>query len=117
MKVLFVENHAELAAVTVTAFLAVHEVEVVATLVGARAALARGNFDVALVDYDLDDGKGDVLVRWMRERGHSLPIVAVSARTEGNEALVAAGADRVCGKLEMSRIASVIDELARARGR
>ena len=85
----------------VGAFLSAHEVEVVPSIAAARAALTTNAFDVVLVDYDLDDGKD------ARAQPHDRD------RREGNDALARAGADRVCGKLEMSRIAAVLDELLR----
>lgn len=61
MRILFVENHAPFAQVAIAQFLAGHDVIVAPSLAAARAA--KGPFDVVLIDYDLDDGKGDVLVR------------------------------------------------------
>ncbi len=59
MRVLFVENHAELAEAVVSQFLGGHDVVVVPTIAEAKRRLVDARFDVALVDYDLDDGKGD----------------------------------------------------------
>ena len=108
MRILFVDNHAELTSVVTAAFLAAHEVSIVPTIAGARAALAANAFDVALVDYDLDDGKGDELVRSLRAAGSTLKLVAVSSHDAGNAALSRAGADAVCGKLAFARIEAVI---------
>ncbi|MEO8553831.1 MAG: response regulator [Kofleriaceae bacterium] len=108
MRILFVDNHPEFTAMVTAAFLAAHDVTIVPTLVAAKAALAVDAFDVALVDFDLDDGKGDALVRWLRATGRRLPIIAVSARAEGNAALVAAGADATCGKLVFATIGDVL---------
>ncbi len=69
-------------------------------------------FDVVLVDYDLDDGKGDTFVRWLRAFDAAAKLVAVSARTSGNAALVAAGATTVCAKIDFARIEAVIREIA-----
>jgi CheY-like chemotaxis protein len=51
-------------------------------------------FEVVLVDFDLDDGKDDVFVRRVREMDRSFPIVAISAHADGNDALVRAGCRR-----------------------
>ncbi|APR78871.1 Hypothetical protein A7982_04218 [Minicystis rosea] len=71
-------------------------------------AVATGQFDAALVDYDLDDGKGDQLIRSIRVAGFNAPIVAVSARDEGNLAMTDAGADAVCPKQSFARIEHAI---------
>ena len=103
MRILFVDNHPEFTGVVTHAFLSKHVVVVVPTVAAARAAAEASSFDVALVDYDLDDGKGDVFVRWVRsDDSRRLPIVAVSARRDGNDALVRAGAEHVCSKAEFS---------------
>lgn len=109
MRILFVDNHPEFTSVVTHSFLATHEVVIVPTLAAARAAAEASEFDVALVDYDLDDGKGVEFVRWLRGAGYGLPLVAVSARAEGNEALVSAGANGVCAKIHFSAIQRVID--------
>lgn len=107
MRILFVDNHPEFTSTVTASFLAAHEVSIVPTIAGAKEAFAAA-FDVVLVDFDLDDGKGDALVRWIRASGSTIPIVAVSARSEGNEALVAAGANATCAKLKFATIQAVI---------
>src|SRR4051794_26237369 len=104
MRILFVDNHPEFTSVVRAAFLSKHDVVVMPTITAARAAAEGSTFDVALVDYDLDDGKGDDFVRWVRAASMALTIIAVSARADGNEALVRAGADRVCAKTEFASI-------------
>jgi DNA-binding response OmpR family regulator len=117
MRILFVDNHPEFTSLVTSSLLAAHEVVIVATVAAARAAVAAAavsRFDIALVDYDLDDGKGVEFLRWLHSSRSQLPAVAVSARTEGNEALVAAGACGVCSKLDFARIQLVVDEVLRA---
>lgn len=118
MKILFVDNHAEFTAVVAHAFLATHEVVIVPTVAAARAAAEASTFDVALVDYDLDDGKGDEFVRWIRavSTQKRLPLIAVSARADGNRALVHAGVDHVCAKADFARIGMVLDVVAHMGG-
>ena len=111
MRILWVENHPRFVAVVRQQFLAGHELTVVPSIEAARAAADGGTFDAALVDFDLDDGKGDVLVRELRERFPGLAIVATSSHEEGNQALAAAGANAVCGKLEFDRIAQGLGSL------
>jgi len=62
--------------------------------------------DVVLVDYDLEDGKGDALVRWLRSSGFAGHVVAVSAHEHGNQALLEAGANVVCPKGDFAQIAA-----------
>ena len=68
-------------------------------------------YDLLLVDYDLDDGKGDQVVRFARRRRSEIKIIGVSSHEEGNQALQFAGADTICSKLEFDGIATVIDQL------
>ena len=115
MKILFVENHALFAATVVDQFLCLHELTIVPTVTAALAAVEHGPFDVLLVDYDLDDGKGDQVVRHVRARGIDVPIVAVSARPEGNQAMIDAGADTLCHKRDFARIERVLASAQMAR--
>ena len=114
MRILFVDNHREFTSVVVSQFLCEHTVEVVPTLASARAAVATSDFDVVLVDYDLDDGKGDALLRWFAANGSTLPAIAVSSHEFGNAALMAAGARVTCSKLDFAKINSVIGDVFRS---
>ncbi len=108
MNILWVENHASFARLAVRQFLAAHTVTVVASLSAARAALANEAFETVIVDFDLDDGKGTEIVTALKQAARRPLIVAASSHAEGNRALVAAGADVICAKMEFSRIAEVI---------
>ncbi len=114
-RVLLVENHAIFAATVSRTFLGEFCVTTVASLEQARQALATP-FDLLLVDYDLDDGKGDALVRELRLAGSRVPIIAISSHTAGNEAILAAGADGVCPKTEFQNIGRVISSLDATSG-
>jgi DNA-binding response OmpR family regulator len=92
-------------------FLSAHAVRVVPTLAASLDALGAGDYDLLIVDYDLDDGKGDELVRSCRVLYPKLKIIAGSAHQAGNTALLQAGASAVCGKMEFDKIQSVIDQL------
>ena len=111
MKILFVENHAVFAQQVIREFLSSHAVIVVPSIAAGRDAIASQRFDVILCDYDLDDGKGEVLVREFRANYPDTPIIAVSSHEAGNTALVSAGASATCGKMEFHNIQTVIDEL------
>jgi DNA-binding response OmpR family regulator len=111
MKILYLENHAVFAQQVSRRFLMEHRVTVVPTLSAARQELMTSGYEVVLSDYDLDDGKGDVLVREVRAAYPDLPIVAVSSHEAGNAALLGAGASAVCSKMEFHRIAQILAEL------
>jgi DNA-binding response OmpR family regulator len=109
MNILYVENHSVFAENVVRQFLSQHQVRVVPSISAAHIAIRAGHFDLLLVDFDLDDGKGAELVQSLRSSGHPIVIIAVSARSEGNDALVKAGANAVCSKMEFDGIQGVID--------
>src|SRR5437763_5350189 len=115
MNVLWVENHPQFVRIAARQFLAGHAVTVVPSLAEARAALAGGSFEVVLIDFDLDDGKGEELVRELRPAPGRPWVVAASSHEAGNQALAAAGADAVCGKLQFARIGEVLGQLAERR--
>jgi DNA-binding response OmpR family regulator len=69
MKVVFVENHPGFARQVLTHFLSDLQVTIVPSRSAARASLMEHDFEVVLVDYDLDDGKGVEPVRELRESG------------------------------------------------
>ncbi len=103
-----VENHRVFADTVAKAFLSSHEVSFAAGLTDARAALAIASFGAVLVDYDLDDGKGDILVRELRSNGFAGAVVAISSHEEGNALLRAAGASATCAKSDFARIGSLL---------
>jgi DNA-binding response OmpR family regulator len=112
MKILYVENHAVFAASVISQFLSQHSVIVAPSLAEARKALATGNFDLLLVDYDLDDGKGDTLLKELGASGESIMAIGVSSHDEGNMALLRAGAAATCSKMQFDRIQRVIDTVS-----
>lgn len=74
------------------------------SLCEAREQLRAGAFDAVLVDFDLDDGKGDVLVRELKDTRFSGRIVGISSHEQGNAALLAAGAHASCPKSAFAHI-------------
>ena len=115
MELLWVENHPRFTRVA-RHFLAGYTVTVVPSLAAARAALAKARFDVVLVDFDLDDGKGAELVRELVACTGRPVIVATSSHADGNAALLQAGADAVCGKLEFARVPGLLQSLTGPHG-
>jgi DNA-binding response OmpR family regulator len=108
MRILFVENHEIFARMAISQFLGEHRVVVTPSLEGARRLLSHQRPDAILVDYDLDDGKGSALVLELRKSGFRGLIIGVSAKEEGNRFLLEAGADAVCGKLELHRLPALL---------
>jgi len=106
VKILLVENHRVFAETVVKQFLSAHHVTVVGSLAAAHEA---ASFDAALVDFDLDDGKGDAFVGELRAGGFRGRVIAMSSHAEGNAALMRAGADGVCSKLHFSKIGAVLE--------
>lgn len=108
LRLLWVENHAVFVRVVRRQFLAGHDLTVVPSVVEALALLATQRYDVVLVDYDLDDGKGTSVVEWINTQAKRPAVVAVSAHAEGNAALLAAGADAACPKTMFAGIVPVL---------
>src|SRR5262245_26953521 len=115
MNILFVENQRAFAETVTSTFLAEHAVEIVPSVVAALAAVAAARFDAALVDYDLDDGKGDAVVLELRTADPRVVIIGVSSHDDGNAALLQAGADAVCPKLAFAGIGAVLERARREK--
>ena len=113
MKILFVENHEAFAATVTRQLLSGHSITLVPSMESARQSLRDNIFDVLLVDYDLDDGKGDVLVREVRSARSCPVIIGVSSHEPGNAALWRAGASAICSKMDFDQIQTVIDAALR----
>lgn len=110
MNILYVENHARFARITIASFLSEHALEVQPSVASALETLQTKVFDAILVDYDLDDGKGDSVVRVAAQMQPRPRIIAISAHDEGNAALVAAGADAICPKLNLASIGRILEQ-------
>jgi DNA-binding response OmpR family regulator len=111
MKILYVENHAVFAKQVTAQFLSGHTVEVVPSLALAREAFRNGSYDLLLVDYDLDDGKGNEFVQEVRVAAPQVAIIGASSHEMGNQALLEAGANAICGKMEFDGIQKVIERV------
>lgn len=112
MRILLVESHETFARVVVGAFLREHEVTIRTMVMDAQHEFDVGGFDVVLVDYDLADFKGSELVKYIRKSGYEIPIIGISARDEGNDLLLAAGASEVCNKMNFDRISEILSKFA-----
>jgi CheY-like chemotaxis protein len=115
MRLLWVENHAVFVRVARRLFLSGHDLTVVPSLAAARQALAEQDFDAVLIDYDLDDGKGESLLAFVQALSSRPAVVGVSAHEAGNDALLRAGADEVCSKARFAEIGSVLAALSAKR--
>jgi len=111
LRILYVENHLVFAENVIRQFLSHHTMTVAPSLSAARQALETGSFDLLLVDYDLDDGKGDALVKELHASSRPVLAIGVSSHDDGNSALLRAGAVAVCSKMQFDRIQSVIDSV------
>lgn len=112
MRILFVENNSKFVSIVTREFLSNHNVTVVPSIAAALEQLESSRFDVVLVDYDLDDGKGDQLIRKIHTNRLAVKIVAVSSHEQGNTALSESGADAICSKMGFDRIEEVLKSLA-----
>ena len=65
------------------------QVEIFSLLETARAALRQERPDLVLVDWNMPDGQGDGLCRWIREQWPALPLIFLTVRGESR--------DIVCG--------------------
>ena len=110
MKILYVENHESFISVVKEEFMAEHEVIVTGSVSEAKRIFDK-SFNLVLCDYDLDDGKGADFVKFLRHKESSVPVVAVSSHNEGNEALIKAGANIICSKMDFKNLPRVIKEL------
>src|SRR5918994_7486546 len=100
-RVLLVEDHAAFNEALTTLLNMEPDLEVVGragSLAEARAAAAREEVDVAVVDVFLPDGNGVELVRELRRADPGLSIVILTAGVDPNVHALAfeAGADEVC---------------------
>lgn len=111
MRILLVESHETFAKVVIGTFLREHEVTVQSSVMGAQHAFDVGGFDVVLVDFDLADFKGSELVKYIRKSGYDIHIIGISAKDEGNDLLLAAGADEACNKMNFDQIGELLDKL------
>ena len=111
MNILWVENHQRFSQIVVKSFLAAHVVTVAPSVVAARQCLSETDFDLVMLDYDLDDGKGTELVQEIIGRPLRPPLIATSSHLSGNQALLDAGADAVCSKMDFANIEQVIADL------
>ncbi len=101
MRVLLVEDSSRVADVVVgTLSAAGHQVVVQTTLVGGKAALDSGRFELAILDIGLPDGSGLDLCLSARHDGHDLPILLLTARNGLDDRVsgLDAGADDYLGK-------------------
>jgi DNA-binding NarL/FixJ family response regulator len=111
MKILYIENHEIFARIVTGEFLSQHEVTITPTLSQAETLMEAQEFDLLLVDYDLDDGKGAEIVAAIAKKEPRPKIIAASSRENGNEFLMEAGADAICCKLHFNQIGSVIQKV------
>ena len=109
--ILLVENHTVFAQTVCKEFLSGYAVDIVPSIEKALEAVSKKSYDCVLVDYDLDDGKGDILVPLIRSQYPNIKIVAMSSHDIGNNAILVAGAHVACSKMKFKNINLVLTEL------
>lgn len=110
-RLLYIETRARFAKVVCREYLADADVTVVPSIAEAVRAATSRSFDAILADYDLEDGNGTALVQMLRAKGVKAPIIAVSAHEFGNQAMLRAGADAVCEKMDLEHVHAVLDRV------
>lgn len=113
MRILFVENQETFAQVVIRAFLKAHEVAVRTTLSAAREELSACAYDAALISFEMEDGNGVELVKYIRRTCGPMLIIGISAKDEENDWMKEAGADGVCNKMNFDRIEQVLEKHTR----
>ena len=111
MKILYIENHSIFAQSVQKEFLSAYDVTLVPSMKEALNVLEVNHYDIALVDYDLDDCKGNEVTIKIKSLYPGVKIIAVSSHSKGNDLILNAGADAVCGKMDFKHIKTVIDSL------
>lgn len=113
IKIMYVEDHEVFGEQVIQHILIHYDVNQVTSLTQAYSQweLSGASYQLLLCDYDLPDGKGSEFIEKIRAQGVRLPIIAVSSHEEGNRALLEAGANAVCSKLEIP--ASLLDVIRR----
>lgn len=113
MKILYIENHMIFAKTVCELFLTNHDVTISPAISESKLLLKEQVYDLVIIDYDLDDGKGDVITTWIKKSFPGLKIIAASSHDDGNEKMLSVGADSVCPKHNFKNINSVIEKLSR----
>ncbi len=112
MDILWVENHQGFSQIAIKNFLTAHKVTVVPSLAAARVCLTETEYDLVMLDYDLDDGKGTELVQEVVSSPTRPMLIATSSHLTGNQALLDAGAGAICSKMNFAGIEQVIANLS-----
>lgn len=114
MKLLLVENHEQFLRIVEKKFLSDCTITSVTSIANVWEKLSIEGYDAVLVDYDLDDGKGDELIKKVKKASLSVKTVAISAHDRGNTALKEAGADAICSKMGFQNIGHILKALVKA---
>jgi len=112
-EILWIENNARFLQAVRGLFLTSHAATVVGDIADARRLMVERVFDIVLLDYDLDDGKGDELLPDIDRLDPRPPVIATSSHDRGNAAWMAAGADAVCAKTNFTGIDAVLEKWLR----
>lgn len=117
MRLLVVEDESHLAHAVVSHLQSrAHAVDHVGTLEDAQAAVQSTNYDLVLLDLRLPDGDGLTLVRELRDRGSTTPVLIVTARDrimERIEGLKAGADDYLVKPYDLEEMAARVDAILR----
>ena len=115
MKILYIENNQHFYEAVKKEFLSDHDLFNETSADKAISLYDSQEFDLVLVDYDLDDSKGLEVVDHIRDRDKSIPIIAVSSHDLGNRRMLSAGATAQCGKMKFKNINAIIARVTSRR--
>jgi len=110
MKILMLENHPHFADAVIKQFLHEHDVLVAQKINEAKQIISKESFDLILSDFDLDDGKGDEFVKYLRMQSIETPVIDISSHKNGNDKLIGAGANIICSKMKFKEIQGIISK-------
>lgn len=115
-RVLHVEDDPDVVVLVSAALEGRADVVAASGLAAARAELARGTFDLAVVDITLSDGSGIALLPELRANGgRSIPVVVFSAQDADPETARAVDAYLTKARTPIGKLVSIVGSLARPR--
>lgn len=95
------------------------EVSIISSVLEARQLLSRQKPDLCLLDWNMPDGQGDALCRFVRTRWKDLPIIFLTVRRDAGDIVAGFGCgadDYVVKPFELEVLYSRIQALLRRTG-
>ncbi|HEY4001535.1 MAG TPA: response regulator [Candidatus Xenobia bacterium] len=118
MRIFYVEDMVSWRDRVVETYLAGHHVVVAGSVAEARERYRPNEFDAVLLDFELPDGTGADVARFIRSAGDGVPIIANSSSGGRNQFLLSLGANYAVSKSSDTQLEGVLleIELGRRRG-